>query len=106
MFDFIRKTYLAGLGFASLTREKVEEVVDDLVKRGEVSEKDRSKAVDDLLNRVQEEQEKLFNTVRNYVKKSVHELGLPTRDEYVELQKRVEGLENELKAKQDDGPAA
>ncbi len=106
MFDLIKKTYLAGLGLVSMTTEKVEELVDDLIKRGEVAEKDRSKAVNDIINRVQEEQEKLFKTVRDYVKKVVHDMGLPTRDEYVELQKRVEELERKLNAKQDDGPTA
>ncbi len=106
MFDFLKKTYLFGLGLASLTREKAEELVDDMIKRGEVAEKDRSKVLEDMLTRVQEEQEKLFKTVRDYVKKVVHDMGLPTRDEYLELQKRVEELESELKAKQDDGPAA
>ena len=106
MFDFLKKTYLAGLGLASLTQDKIEELVDDLVKRGEVAEKDRSKVVNDLINRAQEEQEKLFKTVREYVKKVVHEMGLPTHDEFNALQKRVDQLENDLKAKQDDGPTA
>lgn len=106
MFDLIKKTYLAGLGLVSMTTEKVEELVDDLIKRGEVAEKDRSKAVNDIINRVQEEQDKLYQTVRDYVKKVVHDMGLPTRDEYIELQKQIAELERELKAKQDDGPTA
>jgi polyhydroxyalkanoate synthesis regulator phasin len=104
MFDLLKKTYLAGLGLASMTQEKIEELVDDLVKRGEVAEKDRGKIIEDMLNRVQEEQDKLFKKVREYVKKVVHEMGLPTQDEFSELQKRIEKLENKLKAKQGDGP--
>lgn len=99
MFDFLKKTYLFGLGLASLTREKAEEMVDDMIKRGEVAEKDRSKIVEDMLTRVQEEQEKLFKTVRDYVKKVVHDMGLPTRDEYLELQKRVDELEQKRRSK-------
>jgi len=106
MIDLIKKTYLAGLGLANLTREKAEEIVDDLIKRGEVAEKDRSKAVENMLNRIQEEQDKLFATVKDYVKKTVHEMGLPTRDEYLSLQQRVGELESALKSKQDNGPAA
>jgi polyhydroxyalkanoate synthesis regulator phasin len=106
MFDLLKKTYLFGLGLASLTKEKAEELVDDMIKRGEVAEKDRGKVIEDMLNRVQEEQEKLFKTVRDYVKKVVHDMGLPTRDEYLELQKRVEELENALQKKQNNGPTA
>jgi polyhydroxyalkanoate synthesis regulator phasin len=106
MFDLLKKTYLFGLGLVSLTKEKAEELVDDMIKRGEVAEKDRGKVIEDMLNRVQEEQEKLFKTVRDYVKKVVHDMGLPTRDEFLELQKRVDELENALQKKQNNGPAA
>lgn len=106
MFDLLKKTYLFGLGLASLSKEKADEIVDDLVKRGEVAEKDRSKAVDDILKRVQEEQEKFTKTIREYVKKIVHEMGLPTRDEFIELQNKVNDLESQLKEKQDNGSTA
>ena len=106
MFDILKKTYLFGLGLASLTREKAEEIVDDLVKRGEVAEKDRSKVLDDVLHRVQEEQEKLFHTVRDFVKKTVHEMGLPTKDDYTDLVNRVEELERKKETKQGNGPTA
>ncbi len=97
MFDFLKKTYLFGLGIASMTKERVEEMVDEMVKRGEVAEKDRSKVLDDLLSRAKEEQQKLSSTVKENVKNIVHEMGLPTRDELLALVKRVEELENELK---------
>lgn len=106
MFDFLKKTYLFGLGLASLTKEKVEELVDDMVKRGEVAEKDRSKIIEEMIKRAQEEQEKLFKAVRDSVKKVVHEIGLPTRDEYIELQKRLEEVESKLQKKQGDGPTS
>jgi polyhydroxyalkanoate synthesis regulator phasin len=105
MFDFLKKTYLFGLGLATLTSDKIEEVVDDLVKRGEVAEKDRSKVVEDFLTRANEEKDKLSKTVNGFVKKTVHEMGLPTQDEHLELKKRVDDLEKELRAKKDDGPA-
>ena len=106
MFDFLKKTYLFGLGLATLTRDRVEEMVDDLIKRGEVAEKDRSQVVEDFLNRANEEKDKLSKTVSDFVKKTIHEMGLPTQDEHLELKKRVDELEKELRAKKDHGPAA
>jgi polyhydroxyalkanoate synthesis regulator phasin len=106
MLDILKKTWLLGLGLASMTSEKIEELVDDLIKRGEVAEKDRSKAVDDLFRRMREEQEKLGKTVREYVKKTVHDMGLPTRDEFLTLKERVDALESEKRNRMDDGPPA
>jgi polyhydroxyalkanoate synthesis regulator phasin len=101
MFDFLKKTYLFGLGLASLTKERVEEIVDEMVKRGEVAEKDRSKVLDDLLTRAKEEQQKLTGTIKETVKNIVHDMGLPTRDEFLNLKNRVEELEKEHKANQE-----
>lgn len=120
MFDFLKKTFLFGLGLATLTRDKVEEVVDDLIKRGEVAEKDRGQVVEDFLMRASEEKDKLYKTVNDFVRKAIHDMGLPTEDEHLALKKRVDLLENEhltlkkridlleneLRAKKDDGPAA
>jgi polyhydroxyalkanoate synthesis regulator phasin len=93
MFDLFRKGYLVGLGLASLTREKVEEVVDDLVKRGEVAEKDRPRVVDDMLTRMRDEQKRLTNTLRETAQKVIVEMGIPSRQQFDELLKRVERLE-------------
>ena len=38
--DFIKKSMLAGIGLAALTREKAEKTVDDLIKKGEMTEKE------------------------------------------------------------------
>ncbi len=38
MLKLLKKGSLIGLGLASLTREKVEELVDELVRRGEIAE--------------------------------------------------------------------
>jgi polyhydroxyalkanoate synthesis regulator phasin len=49
----IRNLMYLGVGMATLTREKVEQAVDDLVKRGEVASADRAKAIDELQQRAQ-----------------------------------------------------
>jgi polyhydroxyalkanoate synthesis regulator phasin len=93
MLKLLKKGYLIGLGLASLTREKVEELVDELVRRGEIAEKDRPGAIEDLLNRVKEEQKKLSKTVKATAQKVIAETGIPTRQQFEELIKRLEKLE-------------
>ncbi len=93
MLDLFRKGYLVGLGLASLTREKVEEVVDELVKRGEVAEKDRPGVVDDMITRMRDEQKRLTNMLRETAQKVVVDMGVPSRQQFDELLKRVERLE-------------
>ncbi len=93
MLDLFRKGYLVGLGLASLTREKVEEVVDELVKRGEVAEKDRPGVVDDMITRMRDEQKRLTNMLRETAQKVIVDMGVPSRQQFDELLRRVERLE-------------
>ena len=48
MADIFEKTLLAGLGLFDLTREKAEKLVNDLIKRGELSQSDKAKAVKEI----------------------------------------------------------
>jgi len=96
MLEFIKKSYLIGLGLASLTREKIEEVVDELIRRGEIAEKDRPGAIEQLIARAREEQKKLSNTVKEGAQKVIAEAGVPTRQQFDELIKRLDKLEQAL----------
>jgi polyhydroxyalkanoate synthesis regulator phasin len=94
MFELLKKTYLAGLGLATLTKERIEEIVDELVKRGEIAEQDRRKVVDDLLGRAREEQQKLTQKITEVVS----DLRLPSKERWEDLVRRVENLERRAQA--------
>jgi polyhydroxyalkanoate synthesis regulator phasin len=101
MFDILKKTYLAGLGLALLTKEKTEELVDELIAKGEVAEKDRRKVTEDLLNRAKEEQQKFSQAVKENVRKVLGEMKFPSRSNWEDLNKRVEELEKRVMTETD-----
>lgn len=96
MLELLKKTYLMGLGLTTVTREKLEEIVDELIKRGEIAEQDRTHVLQDLLDKAREQQQRLGQTIRENVRKVVQELGLPTRTQFQELERRVKALEDKL----------
>lgn len=49
MFEVLEKIILAGVGLASMTKEKAEELVDTLIKKGQVKAKDRKALLGRLL---------------------------------------------------------
>lgn len=51
MFDYIRKMALAGAGLAILTTEKMQEIADELVKKGEMTEKEAREAVNEFIEK-------------------------------------------------------
>jgi polyhydroxyalkanoate synthesis regulator phasin len=92
----IKNIVLLGVGVASLTREKIEEAVEELIKRGEVAGADRSKAIDELHQKAQA----AATEVRKIVDERVEALGKRLRwiDDLRKLQAEVEGLKAKIEA--------
>ena len=96
MEDTWRKAKHFGLGVLDFTREKVEALVNDMVKRGELSEQDTAEAVADIMEKAKSEQEAFLDMLRGVVEKIVAELGLARRSDLEALKKKVEELEKKL----------
>lgn len=96
MKDFWRKTWFFGLGLLDFTTEKVEALVEEMVKRGEVTQQESPQAVEQIMAKAQEAQQVLFDKVKELVKKSMAEMKLARSADLAALEKRVEALEKEL----------
>jgi polyhydroxyalkanoate synthesis regulator phasin len=94
--DIIRKTLLLGLGLISLTKEKAESMVDDLVKRGEVASEDKFKAVDSLLKEAEKQEEEFTRKMTGSVHKVMGDLGVPTKQDIDEILKTLKSIEEKL----------
>ena len=96
MDNLIKKTILTGLGIASLTKEKAEKLVKDLIKEGEVSEGEGSKLVKELLKKAEDNK----NAVEKQMEKTVHnvlkKLNIPSRKDIVDLNSKIEKLDKKL----------
>lgn len=79
MFELIRRTVLAGLGAATLTKEKADKLVDELIKRGEATAEERPKLVRDLLARAEESEKELEGKVNEAVGKAIESWGFRQR---------------------------
>jgi len=93
MLDLIKKTMLAGVGLAVMTREKIEETVDELVKKGKLSEKEGKETVEELIEKSKTAKKDLEEKIEKIVTKSLKKLNIPTRDELTEIKKKIERLE-------------
>ncbi len=51
MLEMARKVLLAGIGAIALTQEEVEKVVNKLIERGEIAEKDGRKLIKDVMEK-------------------------------------------------------
>jgi polyhydroxyalkanoate synthesis repressor PhaR len=103
--ESVKKAMAASIGVLDVTKEKVEELVDDLIKKGHLDKKERSQTVRELLDKAETHSKEARDWVEERVKVAVTKLR-PAREEEVDalrrqvsdLQKTITRLEKKLKA--------
>ncbi|HSR11868.1 MAG TPA: hypothetical protein VLS90_10530, partial [Thermodesulfobacteriota bacterium] len=90
MMDFVKKAIFIGAGLAAMTAEKIEESVEEFVKKGELSEKQGRELVQELLDRSSKIRKEMGERVDRLIQESLNRLNLPSRKEVDELKARIE----------------
>ena len=94
MFDLVKKSMLTGIGLALKTWDEVEELVTDIQKKGDMSESEGRKFLDEARQRYEEAQSKLEKKVENTVKTFLKKTNIVTTDELKELKKEIRELKS------------
>jgi polyhydroxyalkanoate synthesis regulator phasin len=89
--------FLAGVGVVALTKDRTEELVDELAGRGKVSRDDARDLVDEVVGRWRGEALRMSERAGSTLAGLFRELGLVTRREYDELELHVAQLEHRLR---------
>lgn len=98
MMSSIRKLLLASLGLVDLTKEKAEQVVADLVERGEMTSQEGEDFLAELFQRVDTEKDQMLHRIQKESRKLMFGMGVASKEEVQELRLRVDRLEDRLKS--------
>ena len=109
MLDLIKKSFFAGIGALALTEEKIHEVIDEFVQKGELSQKEGESLVNELQKVIDENKAKVTAMIDEHVKSLMEELNLVTKDDLAEMEqnlkkdftkveKRLAKVEKEMKS--------
>jgi polyhydroxyalkanoate synthesis regulator phasin len=79
----------AGIAFTQMTRSRAEELVQELVKSGEVQGKEARTKVEELIERSRKSSESLLSVVRDEVGNQLHSMGVSNIED---LAKQVASL--------------
>lgn len=93
MIDLVKKMVFASIGIALKTKEEVEEMARDFVKKAELSENEGKKFINDFMNRYDESREKLEEKVEKSVKDVLSRSSLATKDELAEIKEDIKKLQ-------------
>jgi polyhydroxyalkanoate synthesis regulator phasin len=83
--EIIEKSMSIGLGLAAYSREKVEDLVEDLVRKGEVAQKDARKLAGDLVQRGEEQRQELMKLVQREVGVVLDKMDLVRKSDVQEM---------------------
>jgi polyhydroxyalkanoate synthesis regulator phasin len=93
MESIFRRLLNAGIGVASKTTRFAEDLINDLVQKGKLSEDEGRKFMEDF-EREGEEQRQVFEKEMNaYIEKALQKMDIPSREDYRRLEERVSILE-------------
>lgn len=95
MIELIKKAMLTGLGVASLTKEKVEEVANDFIEKGKLSEQEGKKLVDELMAKSEESKEDIKKQVDELVGKALAKMEIATKEDIASLRKEILAMKKE-----------
>ena len=94
ILESVKKAMLAGLGVP----EKLKEVVDDLVKRGEMSESQGSKLIVEWTERAEKSSDDLSKNVTEFISTTMDRMSLPRKVDMDTLMKEMESLRSRVAA--------
>lgn len=101
MKEELKNLFLAGVGSAAYTYEKASELIENLIKKGQLTVEEGKELSEELKRNIKEKTEKVTSEIKPLTKEDMvellREMNFATKDEINELKKRIEELENNIK---------
>ena len=91
--DILHKILMAGLGVP----EKMKDLVEDLVKKGELSESEGARLVRECTEKVTKSGEDVSKIISELIGKTLEKMNIPARNEVEELKKKLKSLSSKVK---------
>ncbi len=88
LFDVIRNAMLAGFGM----QEKVKDFIDDLVKKGELSESQGAKLVKEWSDKFEKNTEEVSKNISESVAKALEKMKLATKEDIGKINEKIDML--------------
>ena len=99
--DFINKVINLGFGALLITKENIEEVIDEMVKKGEIKKEEAKAQVNELFKKVLSNKQELESKIEKIVESALHRLDIPTRKELQQMQKKLDDIIKRVESRED-----
>jgi polyhydroxyalkanoate synthesis regulator phasin len=97
MFDVLKRFALIGLGALSFSEEKLKQCIDDLIKRGEVSEEEGDDLLKKFTRRAEEEKDSIEEWMKEKLGEILKKMDIVSREDIGRLEKELKSLDKRIK---------
>jgi polyhydroxyalkanoate synthesis regulator phasin len=94
--DLIERTFLIGVGAAAYTKDRVQELVDEFVRRGELSSDEGRDMIDKVVARSRDEARSAVKRADSSLQGALHDFGITSRRDVDDLEMRMRQLEHRI----------
>ncbi|NUO09383.1 MAG: phasin family protein [Candidatus Brocadia sp.] len=99
--DILNKVINLGFGALIVTKENIEELIDEMVKKGEIKKDEARAQVNELFKKVSSSKQEIVSMIEKIVENALHKLDIPTRNELQQMQKKLEEIIKRLESRED-----
>jgi poly(hydroxyalkanoate) granule-associated protein len=92
MFETLDKIRLAGIGAFSMTRQRAEELFDEMVRRGEVEKMTKKGFVEDLMDAAAKTRQDVEQAIGKQLEEAMVRLNLPTKSDLARIEAKLDEL--------------
>ncbi len=104
MLEAIKKSILAGLGTAVVTKTRVKETIQTLVDQGKLTTEEADRVFREMTESGQKEYDEIQSRINQSVNKVLARMNLATKEETEALKSRLDNLEKRLDILQNKFP--
>ncbi len=97
--NLFKKAVYTGIGLLSVTKDKLEKTVEDLVNDDKLSASEGERIMKDFFKKTEEKKDEMEDGLKKSVDKVVKKFNFAKTTEIEELKNRIEALENLLAKK-------
>ena len=91
-----RKLGLIGAGLWAITEDRINELVKELVDKGDINKEEGKKVVQDMLEERKKQKLDLEKKISEKVQESISKIDVFTKKDMSELESRIQTLEEEI----------
>jgi poly(hydroxyalkanoate) granule-associated protein len=96
MMELLRRMFLATIGAAVIAQEEVETLVNKLVERGEIAEKDGKKLINEMMDKRKTKTADVTGEINKNVENVLTRMNIPTKADVEALGQKINALSKKV----------